>query len=140
MRSVESTLEENAGQLPPASEPATAVQAVSGEPLASLPQRESAATGDHRAHPRVTLRGQVELVWRDAKQNIRSAEAKVRNVSRAGALVQCHHALPVGSFVRIRSTELYFLAGCARVQHCSRRGFTYHLGLKFYAELPARYH
>jgi hypothetical protein len=87
----------------------------------------------------VAVRGQIELVWRDAKQRIRSMEAKARNVSRAGALVQCYHALPVGSFVRIRSAELYFLAGCARVQHCSRRGFTYQIGLKFHAELPARY-
>jgi hypothetical protein len=96
-------------------------------------------TAENRAHPRLPVRGQIELVWRDAKMRIRSMEAKARNVSRAGALVQCYRALPVGSFIRIRSAELYFLSGCARVQHCSRRGFTYHIGLKFYNELPARY-
>ena len=140
MRSVESTVEENPAQPPSLSEADAAAQAGSPESLASLPNEKSANQGENRAHPRVRLRGQIELVWRDAKQNIQSMDAKVRNVSRAGALVHCHHALPVGSFVRIRSTELYFLSGCARVQHCSRRAFTYHIGLKFYAELPARYH
>ena len=140
MRSLESTVEENAGQPSSLSETDPAVQAGSRESFAGLAEPKSASQGENRAHPRVALRGQIELVWRDAKQNIRSMEAKMRNASRAGALVQCHHALPVGCFVRIRSTELYFLSGCARVQHCSRRGFTYHIGLKFYAELPARYH
>ncbi|HXI41869.1 MAG TPA: PilZ domain-containing protein [Bryobacteraceae bacterium] len=140
MRSVERTVEENAGQSQSLSETDPGAHVGSRKSFAGLPQQASASSGENRAHERVTLRGQIELVWRDAKQQIRSMEAKVRNVSRAGALVHCHHSLPVGSFVRIRSTELYFLSGCARVQHCSRRAFTYHIGLKFYAELPARYH
>ncbi len=140
MTSVEPTAEEKAGQASSLNETDPAVHAGSRESSAGLPAQASAGQGENRAHARVTLRGQIELVWRDGKQQIRSMEATVRNVSRAGALVHCRHALPVGSFVRIRSTELYFLAGCARVQHCSRRAFTYHIGLKFYAELPARYH
>ena len=139
MRSVE-PLEENAGQMPSVSQPDAAMQAGSPKHAPGLPEQKPAGQSDNRAHPRITLRGQIELVWRDANQQIRSMEARMRNASRAGALVQCPHALPVGSFVRIRSTELYFLSGCARVQHCSRRGFRYHIGLKFYAELPARYH
>ena len=137
MRSVESSLQENAGQPPVLTQPA--VKAGSRVPFAGLPERESAMKAEHRGHACVAVRGQVELVWRDAKQRIRSMEAKARNVSRTGALVQCYRALPVGSFVRIRSAELYFLSGCARVQHCSRRGFTYSIGLKFYSELPDRY-
>lgn len=139
MRSVELSLPENAEQPPALAQPNAGVGSESRVPFAGLPERESAMKADHRAHPRVAVRGQIELVWRDAKHRIRSMEAKTRNVSRTGALVQCYRALPVGSFVRIRSAELYFLSGCARVQHCSRRGFTYHIGLKFYAELPARY-
>lgn len=137
MRSVESSHQENAGQSPVLTQPA--VKAGRRVPFAGLPERESAMKAEHRAHPRMTVRGQIELVWRDAKLRIRSMEAKARNVSRTGALVQTFRSLPVGSFVRIRSAELYFLSGCARVQHCSRRGFTYHIGLKFYDELPARY-
>jgi hypothetical protein len=140
MRSVESTVKENPAQPPSLSEADAAAHAGSRKSFAGLPAQASASQGENRAHARVRLRGQIQLVWRDAKQNIQSMDAKVRNVSRAGALVQCPHALPVGTFVRIRSTELYFLSGCARVQHCSRRVFTYHIGLKFYAELPARYH
>jgi len=139
MNAVESSIQENAGQPPALTQPNSAVALGSRVPFAALPERGSSSKPDHRAHPRVVVRGQIELIWRDAKQRIRSMEGKARNVSRAGALVQCYRALPVGSFVRIRSAELYFLAGCARVQHCSRRGFTYHIGLKFYAELPARY-
>jgi len=139
MNSVESSLQENAGQPPALTQPNSTATSGSRVPFAALPKRESAMKAEHRAHPRVAVRGQIELIWRDAKQRIRSMEGKARNVSRAGALVQCYRALPVGSFVRIRSAELYFLSGCARVQHCSRRGFTYHIGLKFYADLPARY-
>ena len=139
MRLAESLLPEDAGQPPALTQPNDAVRPEGRVPFAALPERGSAMKAEHRAHPRVTVRGQIELVWRDVKHRIRSMEAKVRNVSRTGALVQCYRALPVGSFVRIRSAELYFISGCARVQHCSRRGFAYHIGLKFYADLPTRY-
>jgi hypothetical protein len=47
--------------------------------------------------------------------------------------------LPVGSFVRLRSNQLFFISGCARVQHCARHGLTYQIGLKFFSDLSDRF-
>jgi hypothetical protein len=94
---------------------------------------------DLRIHQRVPLRGVIHLLWRDGDLRIRSLHALARNISAGGALVQSYRALPVGCFVRIRSNKLFFLAGCARVQHCARRGLTYRIGLKFDSELSARF-
>jgi len=59
----------------------------------------------------------------------------------ACVLNRCRHyrPLPVGSFVRIRDRNLFFLAGCGRVRHCTRRGFVYLIGMKFDSEIAARF-
>jgi hypothetical protein len=89
--------------------------------------------------PRLPLNGRILLLWKDRNQQIRQLHALMRNISGGGALVQSYRALPVGTMVRIRSRKLFFAAGCARVQHCSRSGLTYRIGLKFYKDLAARY-
>jgi PilZ domain len=91
-----------------------------------------------RAHKRVSLWGRIVLVWKDGSE-VRSMPALARNVSTGGALVQSYRKLPVGSFVRLRSNKLFFISGCARVQHCARRGLTYQIGLKFFNDLSARF-
>ena len=91
-----------------------------------------------RAHKRVSLWGRIVLVWKDGDE-VRSMPALARNVSTGGALVQSYRKLPVGSFVRLRSNKLFFISGCARVQHCARHGLTYHIGLKFFNDLSARF-
>ena len=92
-----------------------------------------------RAHPRVSLRGLIVLAWRDQDQEIKYLRAIIRNVGSGGALVQSYRPLPLGSFVHIRSEKLFFLAGSARVQRCTRRGLMYDIGLKFYKDLSARF-
>lgn len=91
-----------------------------------------------RAHKRVSLWGRIVLLWKDGDE-VRSMPALARNVSTGGALVQSYRKLPVGSFVRLRSNTLFFISGCARVQHCARRGLTYKIGLKFFNDLSARF-
>ena len=91
-----------------------------------------------RAHKRVSLWGRIVLVWKDGDE-VRSMPALARNVSTGGALVQSYRKLPIGSFVRLRSNKLFFISGCARVQHCARHGLTYHIGLKFFNDLSARF-
>jgi len=91
-----------------------------------------------RAHKRVSLWGRIVLLWKDGDE-VRSMPALARNVSTGGALVQSYRKLPVGSFVRLRSNKLFFISGCARVQHCARHGLTYHIGLKFFNDLSARF-
>ncbi len=64
----------------------------------------------------------------------------IRNMSGGGALVLSYRPLPVGTFIRIRATNLHFLAGCGRVRHCRRHwGFAYLIGLKFDSEMAARF-
>jgi len=92
-----------------------------------------------RTHPRVSLRGLIVLAWRDEDKEIKYLRAIIRNISSGGALVQSYRPLAVGSFVRIRSEKLFFLAGSARVQRCARRGLMFDIGLKFYKDLSARY-
>jgi len=91
-----------------------------------------------RAHKRLSLWGRIVLVWKDGDE-VRSMPALARNISTGGALVQSYRRLPVGSFVRLRSNKLFFISGCARVQHCARRGLTYQIGLKFFSDLSDRF-
>jgi hypothetical protein len=98
----------------------------------------TAASPDLRTHQRLSLWGRIVLVWKDGDQ-LRTTQALARNVSTGGALVQSYRKVPVGSFVRIRSSQLFFLSGCARVQHCVRRGLTYQIGLKFFSHLSDRF-
>jgi len=98
----------------------------------------SSETAELRAHKRISLWGRIVLVWKDGEA-VRSMPALARNVSTGGAMVQSYRKLPVGSFVRLRSDKLFFISGCARVQHCARRGLTYHIGLKFFNDLSARF-
>ena len=93
---------------------------------------------DLRTHDRSFISGRIVLLWEDGTRS-RSMNALVKNVSRGGVLLQSYRGLPVGSFVRLRSNELFFLSGCVKVQHCERRGLTYQIGLKFYNDLSARF-
>lgn len=104
---------------------------------------ESCPTGpgmraDLRAHKRLSVSGPIVLVWKDGER-IRSMYGLAKNLSSGGALVQSYRGLPVGCFVRLRSNKLFFMSGCAKVQHCARRGLTYHIGLKFYNDLSTRF-
>jgi hypothetical protein len=53
--------------------------------------------------------------------------------------VQSYRKLPVGTLVRLRSNQLFFISGFARVKHCARRGMIYRIGLKFFSDLSARF-
>jgi hypothetical protein len=92
-----------------------------------------------RDQPRVLARGIITIVWRDEKGQIRQMRSLLRNFSGGGALVLSYRPLPVGAFVRVRDTNLFFLAGCARVRHCKGRRFVYLIGLKFDSAMAARF-
>jgi hypothetical protein len=100
---------------------------------------DSPMRAELRAHLRVPLRGRVVLIWVDGSHRSRRLYALARNVSGGGMVVQSYRPLPVGSFVRVRSRNCFFLAGGARVQYWSRGRLTYQIGLKFDNELAGRY-
>ena len=101
--------------------------------------RESVKKAEMRDQPRLSTCSMVTVVWRDENQQIRYMRSLVRNISGGGALVMSYRPLPVGSFVRIRDANLFFLAGCGRVRHCTGWGFVYLIGLKFDSEIAARF-
>jgi hypothetical protein len=112
--------------------------------LAHAPQSladgcEVVKKADLRNHTRLSARSMITVVWRNENQQIRYMRSLLRDISGGGALVLSYRSLPVGSFVRIRDRNLFFLAGCARVRHCTRWGFVYLIGLKFDSEIAARF-
>jgi hypothetical protein len=110
-----------------------------GKSSALANSRTSIKTAERRDQPRLSVRGLVTVVWRDKKKQLRYMRSLVRNVSGGGALLLSFRPLPVGAFIRIRATKLYFLAGCARVRHCRRWGFVYLIGMEFDSEIAARF-
>ncbi|HYM12106.1 MAG TPA: hypothetical protein VEU62_15330 [Bryobacterales bacterium] len=93
---------------------------------------------DLRRYRRSSLSGLVVLEWTDENQCLHSVRAWARNICRGGMMARALHPVPLGSLVRIRSKSLFFLAGGACVEHCTRWGFTYAIGLKFYNDLAER--
>jgi hypothetical protein len=108
-------------------------------PRALTDGRELVKKAEMRDHPRVSTRSMVTVVWRDKNGQIRYMRSLVWNISGGGVLVLSYRSLPVGSFVRIRDRNLFFLAGCARVRHCTRWGFVCLIGMKFDSEIAARF-
>ena len=108
-------------------------------PRALTDGRELVKKADMRDHPRVSARSMVTVVWRDKNGQIRYMRSLVWNISGGGVLVLSYRSLPVGAFVRIRDRNLFFLAGCARVRHCTRWGFVCLIGMKFDSEIAARF-
>jgi hypothetical protein len=101
--------------------------------------RESVKNAEMRDQERLSARGMVTVVWRDENRQIRYMRSLLRNISGGGALVLSFRPLPVGSVVRIRNANLFFLADCAGVRHCTRCGFAYLIGLKFDSEIAAQF-
>ena len=103
------------------------------------PAPESKSNAELRKQKRLPLSGLVLVVWRDEQKQIKSMYAMLRNISSGGALLQCYRPLPVGTPIRVRSRKLFFVAGCALVQHCARRGLFCQIGVKFYEPLGRRF-
>jgi hypothetical protein len=112
---------------------------LAGASRAATDRRGAVTKAEMRDRPRVSARGLITVYWRDENLQIREMRSLVRNVSGAGALVLSLRPLPVGAYIRIRATKLFFLAGTGRVRHCRRWGFAYLIGLKLDSELAARF-
>jgi hypothetical protein len=88
-------------------------------------------TTEARAHHRVQVKGWVALLTNVSNRSLTTRWARAHNMSRAGLMVKCWRPLAAGSIVYIRSQQLHFLAGWARVRHCRRAGWMYRIGLEF---------
>ena len=111
-----------------------------GTSQAIVDRRGSVTKADMRDQSRISALERVWVFWRDDNGQIREMRSLIRNVSGGGALVLSYRPLPVGTFIRIRATNLNFLAGCGRVRHCRRHwGFAYLIGMKFDSEMAARF-
>ena len=90
-------------------------------------------TTEARAHNRVLVKGWVALRTNFSHQAFTPTTlwARAHDMSRAGLMVKSLRALPTGSIVYIHSQKLHFLAGWARVRHCTRAGWMCRIGLEF---------
>ena len=112
---------------------------VAGTPRTRAASGQSVTKAAGRDQSRLPAGGVITIIWRDEKGRIRQMSSLLENFSGTGALVLAYRPLPVGAFIRIRGTNLYFLAGCARVRHCNGRRFAYRIGLKFDNAIAARF-
>jgi len=112
---------------------------LAGTPRTLAAGGQCVTKADMRDQPRLLARGLVTIVWRDEKGQIRQMRSLLRNFSGGGALVLSYRPLPVGAFVRVRDTNLFFIAGCARVRHCNGGRFAYLIGLKFDSAVATRF-
>jgi len=88
---------------------------------------------DSRRHARLRANFQASLSGSFGTIGVMGSD-----VNRKGAGVQSHTALPLGSMVFLRITNLG-LMGFAYVRHCSRYGQGYQLGLQFRERLTREY-
>ena len=96
-------------------------------------------TPEARAHNRVAVGGSVALLTYSPKEGVQTFQATAIDMSGAGLMVRASQPFKVGSVAFIRSEELYFLAGWARVRHCTRIGRSYRIGLQFRKSLASRF-
>ena len=89
-----------------------------------------AAAHNYRMTPRFPVRTNFEVIWEDESGQGRAATARVRDLSEAGAGLIVSKPLALDSFVSVLGRE-YRLSGGAYVRHCTRKGFSYLVGLEF---------
>lgn len=91
----------------------------------------AATTDEARAYNRVQVKGWVTLLTDFSNRRLTTVWARAGNMSREGLMVKSWRPLSKGSIVYVRSQQLHFLAGWARVRHCRRSGWMYRIGLEF---------
>jgi hypothetical protein len=91
---------------------------------------------ESRLHRRFALKGFVALLLPNGRKRLWTY---AMNMSTTGLLVRSWSPVEVGSHVKIQASKLPLVVGTARVQHCSRKGLTYRIGLEFSTPIFARF-
>ena len=86
-------------------------------------------SGNIRRHDRQGCTQLVTVMWCDAFGNDKCTNAAAVDVSELGLRLLMPEALPVRSFVTLRSDKIG-VQGQASVRHCSRQGARYSIGLE----------
>jgi hypothetical protein len=100
---------------------------------------EAGPTAENRYYQRInnsTLR--FRLSWKDQRGRTKRKNAKVVDMNRTGALVECGMEIPLGSFVYVQNPDLGMM-GSAYVRRCEPQLFSYQIGLQFAAPLTYRF-
>jgi hypothetical protein len=87
-----------------------------------------------RQHDRNHAVATVLVLWDDTTGHEKFAHARSFDISETGLSVELPEAVPVRSFVTLRS-DRFGIQGRAQVRHCSRKGMKYLVGLEFSAGL-----
>lgn len=103
------------------------VRARKGEdPFDSVPR------ANRRKAPRVPVTSEFDLFWQDVDASHKSARARGIEISEYGASVRSPKPILRNSVIQIRGCQVQF-EGKATVRHCTKKGFSYVIGLELEA-------
>jgi len=103
--------------------------------LGLLPITQTTRDVYSRLCERIPLRCRMLIVFTDPRRGQVSLPARSLNMSGSGALVKTSEPIEEGTMVYVRGKDINFLAGGARVRHCTWSGFKYRIGLEFHTTL-----
>jgi len=83
-----------------------------------------------RESGRYEAQGKVRVHWRGDEGATYERVGRVSEVSRSGMCLVLENRIPIGTEVRIESTDVK-VAGLAIVRHCRNKGMAFRLGLQF---------
>jgi hypothetical protein len=79
---------------------------------------------------RVPFNSLLHVSWLDSRGDLKYFQARAMDISDSGVRIELPQALANSTTVQVRSERLG-LARSGSVRSCSRRGFTYLVGIEF---------
>ena len=101
------------------------------------PHGEPVEQMNRRKEPRVPVTSEFDLFWQDIDASHKSARARGIEISEHGASVRSPKPILCNSVIQIRGRQVQF-EGKATVRYCTKRGFSYIIGVELEAPQSAR--
>lgn len=88
---------------------------------------------NRRKEPRVPVSSEFDLFWQERDASHQSARARGIEISQHGASVRSTKPIQCDSVIQVRARSIRF-EGRAVVRRCTRKGFSYIIGLELESE------
>jgi hypothetical protein len=92
---------------------------------------------NRRKEPRVPVASEFDLFWQDVDASRKSTRARGIEICGHGVSVRSPKPILRNSIIQIRGCQLH-IEGNATVRHCTRKGFSYVIGLELEAQQLSR--
>ena len=92
---------------------------------------------DRRKEPRVPVTSEFDLFWQDIDASHKSARSRGIEISEHGASVRSPKPILPNSVIQVRGRTVQF-DGKATVRYCTKKGFSYIIGLELDAQQSFR--